>query len=234
MMKEELKIGELRFKYKKDALSHFRKILNSYENGQALNQEDFEQVFSLLKLHRNATEKIGCGVKSLKVDSVRHNTKCFKIFRVDSTSDIFSYTKCVNGGSTPIAKFNKVCRETINDDLREVKLAYFKKYSSKGRVKCQETGDLCSWEELSVDHRQPNTLSIIIDRFIELIGVDVSLVDYKKTPDHVYIFKDDSLTERFRHYHKEKANLRIVKKIINLSRSHQARVKRQKRDLTIE
>ncbi len=233
-MKEELKIGGLSFKYKKDALSHFRRILNSYENGQELTQDDFDEVYALLQLHRNANEKMGCGVKSLKVESVRHNTKCFKIVRTDSTSDIFSYTKCINGGSTPIGKFSKVCRETINDDLREVKLSYFKNNSVKGRVKCQETGELCSWEELSVDHRQPNTLSAIIDRFIELHGIDVSSVSYKKNQDHVYIFEDASLTEKFRRYHKEKANLRIVKKAVNLSRSHQARVKRQKRDLTIE
>jgi hypothetical protein len=176
----------------------------------------------------------GCPLSFLKVDSVRHNTKCFQIVRVDSTTDIFSYTKCVNGGSTPIEKFNKVCREIIAGDLREVKLSYFKNHSSRGRVKCQETGDLCAWEELSVDHRQPNTFSVIIDRFIELNGIDVSLVEYKKTPDHVYIFKDGLLSEKFRRYHKEKANLRVVKKVINLGRSHQARVKRQKRDLIIE
>jgi len=42
------------------------------------------------------------------------------------------------------------------------------------------------------------------------------------------------LKEKFIEYHKEKANLRIVKKNKNLGRSHQAQIGRQKKDLKIE
>ena len=35
-------------------------------------------------------------------------------------------------------------------------------------MKCQETGKLLKWEQLNVDHRQPNTFSIIVDRFVGL------------------------------------------------------------------
>ena len=38
---------------------------------------------------------------------------------------------------------------------------------------------------------------------------------------------------KFIEYHKQKANLRILLKDKNHSRSHQARIKRQKKDLTI-
>jgi hypothetical protein len=44
---------------------------------------------------------------------------------------------------------------------------------------------------------------------------------------------DDELKEKFRQYHKDKANLRIVKKNLNLGRSYQARVNRQNKDLRI-
>ncbi len=232
-MKKEICIGDLRFKYKKDALLHFRNILNSYDFGESLNKEDFDEVLSLLGLHENVKEKIGVGIQEIKVDEVRYHTKCFHLVRIDLTTDVFSYTKCINGSSSPLVKFNKACRELIANDLREVKLSFFKGRSKKGRVKCQETGELCCWEELNVDHRQPNTFSVIIDRFIEVNQLVIKTIEYIETIDNVYTFKDANLAEMFRKYHKEKANLRIVKKTRNLGRSYQARTKRQKKDLFI-
>ena len=52
--------------------------------------------------------------------------------------------------------------------------------------------------------------------------------------DAVHHFTDIELTENFKKYHKEKANLRLVMKGKNLGRSHQARINRQQKDLTIE
>ena len=233
-MIKKIQIGELTFNYKKDALLHFKNILNSYNYGETLNSEDYVDVLNLLKTHKKEKEKIGSGVKEFKVDEIRYKTKCFYIIRNDSTSDIFSYTKCINGSSSEITKFNKTCRDLISDNLRSVKLSYFKARSKKGKVKCQETGELSFWEELNVDHRQPNTFSVIVDRFIEINQIDLSTVEYIETVDSVYVFKDSSLSKKFQEYHKAKANLRLVRKDKNLGRSHQARVKRQKRDLVIE
>ena len=48
------------------------------------------------------------------------------------------------------------------------------------------------------------------------------------------VLVDKDLENKFRTYHMEKANLRIVRKENNLGRSHQGRVKKQKKDLHIE
>ena len=196
-MKKKIQIGALIFNYKKDALLHFKKILNSYDYGETLNSEDYEDVLSLLKMHKKAKEKIGPGVTEFKVDEIRYKTKCFYIIRNDSTSDVFSYTKCINGSSSEITRFSKTCRDLISNDLRSVKLSYFKGRSKKGRVKCQETGKLSFWEELNVDHRQPNTFSVIVDRFIEINQIDLLSVEYIETVDSVYVFKDNSLSKKF-------------------------------------
>lgn len=232
-MKKQICIGKHRFKYKKDAILYFKNILNSYDCGQVLEKEDYRDVLNLLMLHEKAKEKIGPGIKEIKVDEVRYKTKCFHLVRVDLSVTVFSYSKCINGSSSPTTKFNKACRELIGTDLREVKLSYFKGRSKNGRVKCQETGELCLWEELNVDHRQPNTFSVIVDRFIEVNNIDVLSIEYIETVDHVYEFKDEEISNAFKKYHKQKANLRIVKKGNNLGRSHQARIKRQKKDLTV-
>lgn len=233
-MKKWVQIGRLNFKYKKDVIAYFKKILNSYEFRKSLDEEDFNDVLNLLKIHPNAKEKIEIGIKEIKVDKTRYKTKCFNVIRVDSSCEIFSYIKCINGSLPPLTKFSKICRDVISNDLRLVKLSFFKGNSKKGRVKCQETGELSLWEELNVDHRQPNTFSIIVDRFLELHRIDLSSIEYIESIDNVYSFKDKALSEKFRNYHKEKANLRLVRKDKNLGRSHLARNKRQKKDLRIK
>lgn len=227
-------IGKHTFKYKKNALTYYKGILNSYQANQFVNESDFGDLLALIAIRPDSETKIGSGITSIKVTEVRYKTKCFELHRQDGSTEIFSYLKCINGGSKPFAKFSKACREAIAEDLRNVKLSYFKKFSSKGQVKCQETGELCKWEELNVDHRQPNTFSVIVDRFIEVHRIDANQVTYLEVMDGVHHFADHDLSEKFRTYHKEKANLRIVMKGKNLGRSHQARLKRQQKDLTVE
>jgi len=233
MIKKWTQIGQLKFKYKKDAINHYKKILNYYKFSEPLGEADFNDVLNLLKIHPNAQEKIGAGVKEIIIDETRYKTKCFNVIRVDSSSEIFSYIKCINGNLSDLAKFRKTCIDVIADDVRLVKLSFFKGNSKKGRVRCQETGKLSRWEELNVDHRQPNTFSVIVDRFIELYRIDLASVEYIETIDNVYLFKANDLAENFKKYHKEKANLRLVRKDVNLGRSHLARNTRQKKDLTI-
>jgi len=233
-MKKPIHIGDMNFGTKKEALAHFKRILNSYGYGESLTEPDFIDVLALLRIHPRAEEKIGVGVRAIRVEGIRYKTKCFRIVRTDSSFDVFSYTKCINGRHSPIAKFRRTCRDLVREDLRGVKKAYFKAHSKKGEVKCQETGEWGSWEDLNTDHRQPNTFSVIVDRFIEVNGVDVEAVDYVEVMDAVYEFADESLSAAFREYHRSKANLRLVKRTRNLGRSHLARLGRQARDLVVE
>jgi hypothetical protein len=135
---------------------------------------------------------------------------------------------------TPEKLFYVACRNSIHDDIKTVKQRYFDKNSVKGQVKCQETGVLSKWTELAVDHRQPNTFSVIVDRFKEVNRVELDLLEYTSNDQNHIIFKDETWTEQFRKYHMEKANLRIVRTECNSSRTGLARLKRTSKDLTIE
>lgn len=227
-------IGDKEFKFKKDAISYFKNILDSYEPTQTVSENDFKDLVGLIENRPDKDQKIGCGIESIQVIEVRFKTKCFELIRTDGSKEVFSYRNSINGKSNPLTKFSKTCRETISEDLRNVKLAYFKKFSKKGEVKCQETGELCKWEELNVDHPQPNTFSVIVDRFIEVHSIDINAVQYTEIMDGVYHFTDIELAENFKKYHRDKANLRLVVRGKNLRRSHQARNSRQKKDLTID
>jgi hypothetical protein len=47
-MKKSLKIGQKEYKYKKDAIIHYRTILNSYDYEKSLNESDFNDIIDLL------------------------------------------------------------------------------------------------------------------------------------------------------------------------------------------
>lgn len=232
-MRETIKIGDKEFASKKDALIHFKTILNSYNFGERLNQDDTKDILDLLETHPNLIEKVGVGIENIRIARLKYNTKSFELVRSDGSKEYFSYTKRINSPKTDFTKFREACRQAIQNDLRNVKLAYFDKFSKKGQVKCQETGELLKYEDLNVDHRQPNTFSIIVDRFIEVYKINIQNIDYFQVDGGSNELADEDLKQKFREYHKDKANLRIVKKSLNLGRSFQARINRQKKDLKI-
>ncbi|MBE9466788.1 MAG: DUF3223 domain-containing protein [Bacteroidetes bacterium] len=233
-MRKSIKIGDREFKFKKDALLHFKKILNAYDFGESLSGQDLNDMSALVYKAKADDERVKTGIKEIKIGKVQYGTKCFEVIFNNETIDIFSYTLAINGDRKPITKFTNACRNAIQDDLYGVKQKFFDSNSKKGKVKCQETGILSSWTELNVDHRQPNTLSVILDRFIELNNIDLKEIEYEKEDDNKIVLSDKLLEKKFRDYHMEKANLRIVRKENNLGRSHQGRIKKQKKDLRID
>ncbi len=233
-MSIQINIGDMIFTSKKEALSYFRNILNSYNVDEFIHGNDFRDVSFLVEYGMNEDELLKSGIKEIQIIEVQYNTKCFEITFGDEYKHTFSYIYAINGKRKPLTKFTIACRNTIQEDLHRVKKKYFDEYSKKSKVKCQETGVLSSWDEINVDHRQPNTLSIIIDRYIELNSINVNDVVYQRDDINRIIFLDKKITVSFRKYHKEKANLRIVRKEINLRRSYQARLSKQTKDRKIE
>jgi hypothetical protein len=264
-MKYALKIGERTFKFKKDALAFYKSILNSYNFGKSLNDEDFDSVIELIDFgweesgdeilderqqidlqvdaspigessdSQNKARSEDVDIVDIKVSRVQFNTKCFEIFYSDSTSQYISYILLINKPKhNPERTFSVACRSAIQSDLIQVKQSYFKIHAINGFVKCQETGQLSNWDDLAVDHRQPNTFSVIVDRFKEVFRIDVNSIDYDVNELNIMLFRDEKLIDDFKNYHQEKANLRIVRKECNQSRSGMARIKRTSKDLTIK
>ena len=153
-MRKAITIGDKEFKYKKDALAHYKAILN-------ISEDDLDII-------------------DIKVSQVQFNTKCFEIFYSNDTSQYISYIMILNKRGYDSEKmFNIACRNSIIEDIRLVKQKYFDDNSIKGQVKCQETGQLSTWTELVVDHRQPMTFSIILDRFKEVERIDLDAIGWK-------------------------------------------------------
>lgn len=260
-MKKPIRIGQKEYKFKKDALAHYRAILNSYKFGQSLSDDDYNDLIDLynydcidgsvdIELSEEGqvetvndldiSDSKGFDedeflIVDIKVSKAQFNTKCFEVFFNDQTSSYISYLMIINNTHyTPDKYFLIACRASIHDDIRSVKQAYFDKHSIKGQVKCQETGMLSKWTELVVDHRQPNTFSIIVDRFKEVNKIDLDVIEYTSNDQNQLVFQDSNLMESFKKYHQEKANLRIVRTECNSIRTGMARIKRSTKDLTIK
>lgn len=244
-MRKPLIIGNNVFIFKKDALQYFKSILNKYDFFESLNPVDFEDVLALSNINSPydfvkdekdiLKEKAFLKVIDIRIAKLKYNTKSFELIYSDLSNRTFSYIhRITKPKNLYLSAFLRACREAANQDLHRVKRAYFKKYSKKGWVKCQETGKLSKWEDLVIDHRQPNTFSIIVDRFIELNKIDLSKVDYISAGDAALRFKDDEIAIKFRKYHKSKAKLRIVRKECNSSRAYLAKTQDQNNDLKVK
>lgn len=250
-MKKTILIGNHEFKYKKDAIAYYRGILNSYNFGQSLNDSDFDDLMDLLEYayekydfnkssnsqtieFENENLDDDLHIVDIKVSRVHYGTKCFELFYSDNSSEYISYLMIINNTTyTPERLFSVACRNSVQDDMMRLKQKYFDENSVKGEVKCQETGKLSKWTELVIDHRQPKTFSVIVDRFVELHKLDLNQLEYITNDKNQIVFQDGNISIIFRDYHNEKANLRIVRKECNLSRSGLARLKRSTKDLKI-
>lgn len=254
-MKLPIIIGSKAYGSKKAAKENYSRILNQYEFGESVSDEHYHEILDLVKyyvsnkrlengeerthLNSESGETNAQKVKPVIIQDVRiakfqFNTKCFEIVPSEGEPLIISYRHFVDSPKVNSRSvFNRVCRNTVQKDLISVKQSYFKKHAISGKAPCQKSKIYFTYENLVVDHRQPNTFSVIVDRFIELNGLDVNLVEYEIKPHSLTQFKDSNLSDSFRKYHEEKALLRIVDKALNLSRSGFARLKPMKDDLRI-
>ena len=107
-MKKKFRIGQKEYKFKKDAVAHYRTILNAYDFGQSLNDSDFDDLIDLLNYAyfndlaemENSEQNIeeerdgdnniidneeeinedDLEIEDIKVARVQFNTKCFEVF----------------------------------------------------------------------------------------------------------------------------------------------------------
>lgn len=235
MPKKPVVIGELQFSSKGAAKEYFSDILNKYPLGKELSDSDFDDIISLLLCHPKADEKVGSGVKSIKIDQGFYSSnRCFHIIRTDNSVEDFSIAKCIDGDHSLFHKFCIACRRAVDAELRAIKGKHFEEHSdSEGRVICPATKERIKFDEAHVDHREPFTFSAIAHFFIKANNIALCEIEYLTEGKYGNEFKDNELTEKFRAWHRENAKLRVVKGRTNLAKSHLGRVANTKADKTL-
>ena len=68
-MKNKIIIGNRTFKYKKDAIDYYKGILNSYNFGETLNENDFKEIKNLIEqTHIHFTKRLNAQKKVVMPD----------------------------------------------------------------------------------------------------------------------------------------------------------------------
>lgn len=83
------------FGSKDEATAYFRAMLNRYRPGDRVSDVDAGDLTALLKRHTEYRQKIGAGIDHFEVMAADHGTQCFRVLRIDGTSDDFSYIHCI-------------------------------------------------------------------------------------------------------------------------------------------
>jgi hypothetical protein len=251
-MPRPLRIGPRTFATKKAALAHFREILNRSEINADLVGDDFDDLMGLINFDPEARDddasRVGTPdwqapvtqdvdevcVQAVRVTRGQYGSRCFEVVYDDGDSWVLSYILLVTQRSIGQPELvRRACRSAVADDLRGVKQAYFDAHSTAGFAPCQESGTSGRWEDLVVDHRQPNTFSVIFDRWLELRAIDVDVVETTSDATRRVVFADEALAEDFRTYHQKLATLRVVRRDLNASRAAMGRVARSAKDLVV-
>ncbi|XP_035820088.1 protein DCL, chloroplastic-like [Zea mays] len=80
-------------------------MLREYPLNGYVAEPDKSQLIEALKFHSRGAEKIGVGVREIKIglNPSHPGTRCFILLRNDDTTEDFSYHKCVQGAADSIS-----------------------------------------------------------------------------------------------------------------------------------
>ncbi|WOG90280.1 hypothetical protein DCAR_0209523 [Daucus carota subsp. sativus] len=96
---------DFKAKYFLSMSEELRLILHKYKINQQLSELDESIVVAALFFHPRSSEKIGSGLKEIKIggSSKSSTSRCFHVVRTDGTIEDFSYHKCIHNGLKLIA-----------------------------------------------------------------------------------------------------------------------------------
>lgn len=191
-------------------------ILERYEPGQILDQDDTDFMYDVIQMHPNAADKVGCGVKAFGVQrNPSYKNKEFMLVRKDGTQTDFSFNKCLRP-PTQLARFLQACRQSVADGIIAFRHAYFQMTPNPV---CELTGELLTMENSHVDHAPPHTFRYIAEMFIQKYHVDVERVTLTSGGDNsCWVLMPTDLEALWTDYHWQYAKLRVISAAENMRR----------------
>lgn len=237
MARKDIVINDKIFKTKKSALEFYKNILNKYEPGSSLDDDDFLHIVDLVNYQPAsayedevlpAPEENGevMEIDDVFVDfhPVFKKAKCF--FVVFGEEEwLFSYILSINGDLSPERKFYIACRNSVKGALHGFKEEIFKNKP----VKCPISKQFLTWENCHIDHKSPMTFSVIVKTFIESRKVDIYEIELKYE-NYLWQFENEETNNEFLEYHNNLAILRAISVEENLKLSSKARLTLGKND----
>lgn len=237
MAKIPVEIGALRFETKAAAQDHFRKILYRYQFGERIPDPDATELEWLLERHPEVNEKLGVGIDYFSVRSALYATRCFEVVRTDGSNTDFSFGSCVNGKApSPMSEALTALRAEVTDDILHRKREWFRDHAdAEGKVPCALTGVRISLEESHADHAPPRHFGTLAITFLAARAIEPDRSFVTRPADNQYqpLLSDRTLAQAWREYHHKLAIIRVVAKGVNMSRGHEAKVKKKDKQIRL-
>lgn len=159
-------VNGISFRSKKDVEQHARNIRDKYARllgGHYLNGDDADFMLSLLAMHPDAIDKIGCGVSRMWVQVNREPRVSFGFWleRTDGTQTDFSFLACCRK-VTNRQEILHAMRHEVDADVQRFKDNFF---ATTNRT-CPVTGAAITPSDSDIHHQPPNTFAVIANRFL--------------------------------------------------------------------
>jgi hypothetical protein len=231
-----IEIGELSFDTATAAIEHFSKMLNRYGHNDPIRGEDARELHWLLARHPDAKQKIGPGVFMFAVEELSSGKRRFRIMRKDWTITDFSFRKCISRPPAPLSKISATLRIEVREDVLGAKRKYFEDHGDDaGRVPCSVTGKLVTIDEADADHAPPYTFHVLVTTFLGALDLRVDAVRLEPLEDdqHGRRLLDRDLAARWRKFHHQHADIRVVCKSEHRARSQQSKRRAANRQLIL-
>jgi hypothetical protein len=207
--RKPLTVGAHSFAKQADCAEHCKQMLAGYVIGDIVEGDDAAFLRALIERHPEADEKIGVGIHYFFIgpnDAGSYHG--FRICRVDGTVIDFSYRACVTGRS-PAASTSarRAMRHAIVQQILD--------FRSTHPPVCAVTGRALTPDVMHIDHQEPNTFAVLVERFLALNCLTIDDVKSESCGEGCML-SDRDFAARWAAYHQRHAKLRVVHKNINM------------------
>lgn len=213
----KFRIGHREYPTKSAAGDAIREIRDRYQVGETVHQlEDQELLRDLIDLHKEAAEKIGCGIDSFVIDRpMRGQHSGFKIVRTDGSEIDFSFLSCL---SPP--NHRQQVLAAMRGEVVDTVSAYFAMRAATNTLTSDLSGTALDANDPHVSYFQGPPFVEIGTQFAAAAGGWDSIELNSAAAAGYARFKDRDLADRWREHHKEHSVLGLLTAQENLRRPH--------------
>lgn len=198
--------------------TNLRKILKERKIGYWLRGPELDYVVSLLTLnHPRADEKIGCGIKGIRIKVMKPwNVRGFELIRIDNSKTDFSYLKII-GSKMDRARLDRYAafRTAIRKQVNQFKENFFNSHS---KPVCPVTFVPLTWQNSQVDHYPVRFIDIVAE-WLEKRGLklgEIQVIGYADGQTTKRL-SDPELEHNFIQFHSDHATLRVIEAKANMA-----------------
>lgn len=183
----------------------------------------YEKLLSIVKMHPNASQKIGLGIDYFEIVSNKlnqmSNSYTTILHRLDGTTDNISILKCFQ---INIKNSLQILKEAMRYSVKDQTIEFREKKQIEGKLECAHCGnDKLKFSEYDADHIRP--FCKLSDDFLRLPDIlSIIPTTFDSCPTlHLKRFykKDEEFENKWKKYHQQYATLQLLCRKCNLRKS---------------